>query len=255
MVRPMTGQLRQMALYEPLNTLKPLSENLWIVDGPVVKMSLLGVKFPFPTRMTVIRLKTGQLWCHSPTVLTPGLEAELGKLGPVTYLIAPNKLHYVHLPNWRQKYPNSLTWAADGVTERAAQHGISIQVDAQLRESEPAPWADEIEACHFRGQFMEEVIFFHRPSRTLIVTDLIENFEPNRVPLWLRIPLRLAGNLAPHGKAPLDLRLTFLRNKSQLRQQRHQLLDWHPQRIVLAHGALIENNAVENLERAFRWLG
>lgn len=244
----------QMAPYEPLNTLKSLSENLWIVDGPVVKMSLLGVKFPFPTRMTVIRLNTGQLWCHSPTLLTPALQAQLKDLGAVTHLIAPNKLHYIHLPDWKQIYPHATTWAAAGVVERAAKHGISIEVDAPLAESEPVPWEDEIEQCHFRGQFMEEVIFCHRPSQTLIVTDLIENFEPNRVPPWLRIPLKLAGNLAPHGKAPLDLRLTFFRNKPELRQKRQQLLDWRPQRIILAHGAIIEDDAVGELERAFCWL-
>ena len=31
------------------------------------------------------------------------------------------------------------------------------------------------------GSVMNEAVFLHRPSRTLILTDLIENFEPHRV--------------------------------------------------------------------------
>jgi hypothetical protein len=50
------------ALYEPVNTLKPVAPALWIVDGPVVRMAAgLGLSAPFPTRMTVVRLPDGTL--------------------------------------------------------------------------------------------------------------------------------------------------------------------------------------------------
>ena len=58
-----------MTGYEPLNVLKPVVEDLWIVDGP--RISFYGA--PFPTRMTVIRLGSGDLFLHSPTAPTPEL--------------------------------------------------------------------------------------------------------------------------------------------------------------------------------------
>ncbi|MFB2938247.1 hypothetical protein ACE1B6_23620 [Aerosakkonemataceae cyanobacterium BLCC-F154] len=60
-------------LYEPIATLKPVDENIWIVDGPIVRMAMYGTSIPFPTRMTIVRLNNGDLWCHSPIELTQKL--------------------------------------------------------------------------------------------------------------------------------------------------------------------------------------
>lgn len=60
------------------------------------------------------------------------------------------------------------------------------------------------------GSFLTEVEFFHRPSRTLVLTDLIENFEPDKlgsaVMRWLTW---IGGVLDPDGQMPRDMRLTF----------------------------------------------
>ena len=52
-------------LYRPLHTLKPFGNNIWIADGGIVRMAFpLGLSIPFSTRMTVIRLADGGLWCQ-----------------------------------------------------------------------------------------------------------------------------------------------------------------------------------------------
>ncbi|MBD1917252.1 MULTISPECIES: hypothetical protein [Cyanophyceae] len=66
-----------LTLYEPINTLKLIADGIWIVDGPIVKMAMYGTAIPFTTRMTVVRLDNGGLWCHSPIELTPTLKAEI----------------------------------------------------------------------------------------------------------------------------------------------------------------------------------
>ena len=53
-------------LYQPLNTLKPVADDIWIADGDVTWMNMGILRAPFSTRMTVIRLQDGGLWCHSP---------------------------------------------------------------------------------------------------------------------------------------------------------------------------------------------
>ena len=58
---------RPVPIYEPLYILKPISENIWIVDGDLIEMDVVLTKLPFSTRMTVIKLANGQLWCHSPS--------------------------------------------------------------------------------------------------------------------------------------------------------------------------------------------
>ena len=70
-----------LATYPPLNTLKRVAENIWIVDGPVIRFGFPWPKFPFPTRVTVIRLGAADLFIHSPTPLTPSLRAKIEGAG------------------------------------------------------------------------------------------------------------------------------------------------------------------------------
>lgn len=244
-----------MELYEPLNTLKPVGEDLWVVDGPVVRMSYLGGSFPFPTRMAVVCLERGGLFLWSPTAPTESLRARIDDLGPVRHLVSPNKLHYAHIAAWKRAYPDATAWASPGVRERAASQGVDVTFDADL-DGEPDPaWREDLDQLVFRGsRLLEEVVFFHRKTRTVILADLIENFEPGklgRVHGWL---VRLAGAADPDGKSPMDLRITYWGRKRAARGCLARLLAWEPERVIIAHGRHYEERGAEELRRAFRWL-
>lgn len=244
-----------MQLYDPINQLKPFGPEIWIADGPIVRMALYGAKVPFPTRMTLVQLENGGLWCHSPTELTPELKFQVDALGPVEHVVSPNKIHYAHIQAWKEAYPDASAWASPGVRDRANQQKIMTHFDADLDDNPPADWRTELDQVIFRGsRFMDEVVFFHRPSKTLILTDLIENFELNKVSPAMGILIRIGGHFDPDGKTPLDLRATFWGNKAQARVGLAQLLAWEPERIILAHGRCYEGNAIAELNRAFRWL-
>lgn len=242
-------------LYEPINVLKPVADNIWLVDGGIVEMAMYGTKVPFPTRMTLVRLSNQELWCHSPIQLTPALKAQIDALGTVRHLVSPNKIHYANLDAWAKAYPEAIAWASPGVRDRAAQQNIPVQFDADLGDEPPASWQADLDQLIFRGsRFMDEVVFFHRASATLILADLIENFEADQVSPWLRWLLKLAGNLDPDGKAPLDLRVTFWGQKQQARRSFAKMLQWHPEKIILSHGRWYDRNGTAELRRAFRWL-
>ena len=51
-------------LYEPLNAYKPVAADIGVVDGPFEYLTMAGVRLPLPftTRMTVVRLRNGDLW-------------------------------------------------------------------------------------------------------------------------------------------------------------------------------------------------
>ncbi|NEP05693.1 MAG: DUF4336 domain-containing protein [Okeania sp. SIO2G4] len=243
-------------LYEPINIPKIVDENIWIVDGGIVTMAMYGTRIPFPTRMTIVRLKNGELWCHSPIELTPKLKAEIDKLGLVRHLISPNKIHYTYIHNWAKAYPEATAWASPGVLERAAQQKIEVTFHTFLADEAPVEWSEEIAQLIFRGsRFMDEVVFFHRQSSTLILTDLIENFELNKVSKKFGFLIKLIGCAAPNGKTPLDLRVTFWGRKNQARDCFKQMLKWEPQKIILSHGKWYEKNGTAELNRAFAWLG
>lgn len=245
----------EIELYEPINTLKSVDENIWIVDGPIVRMAMYGTRIPFPTRMTIVRLSNGQLWCHSPTELTQELKTQIDKLGSVRHLVSPNKIHYAHIGTWHKAYPEAIAWASPDVRDRAIEQKIDVAFHADLEDKPPSEWAVDIDQLIFRGsRFMDEVVFFHRQSSTLILTDLIENFELNKLSSKYRWLVKLAGNFDPDGKTPLDLRMTFWGNKNQARHCLKQMLQWEPKKVILAHGRWYENNGTAQLHRAFRWL-
>jgi hypothetical protein len=244
------------ALYEPINTLKPIAPELWIVDGPIVRMAApLGTSAPFPTRMTLARLPDGALWCHSPVAPDAALFEAVDALGPVRHLVSPNKLHYAHIAAWKQRYPQAIAWASPGVRERAAGQRIEAHFDAELEDAAPPAWAGSLDQLRFKGsRAIEEVVFLHRPSATLILADLIENFEAGRLDAPMRWIARLGGVLAPNGKMPLDMRLTYLGHRAEARACIERMLGWQPQRIVLAHGRCFMEHGEAELRRAFAWL-
>jgi hypothetical protein len=177
--------------YEPLDTLKPWGDGIWLIDGPAIRF----YGMPFSTRATVVQLKNGNLWVHSPTRLTEGLRAGLDALGPVRHLVAPNAFHFAHIADWQAAWPKAKSWAAPGAVERAAKNGLSLSFDRELRAGEAeGPWAGQIEQLIVAGsKVLREAVFFHNESRTLILTDLIENFETAKLPVWMRPLIWIAG--------------------------------------------------------------
>jgi Domain of unknown function (DUF4336) len=243
-----------LATYAPLNTLKRVADNLWIVDGPVIRFGFPWPKMPFPTRMTVVRLSAGDLFVHSPTPLTPSLRAEIEPAGRVRYIVGPNRIHYWWIPEWKAAFPNAGIYLAPRIKEQARAR---VAFDSlPLHTASGYPWDAEIATLPIVGSYMTEVEFFHRASRTLILTDLIENFEPQKVGgFFLRLLMWVGGVSPPYGGLARDLRLTFTwRHKRELRAAVETMLGWNPERIIFAHGRWHQTNGAAELRRTFAWL-
>lgn len=244
-------------LYQPINVLKPVADDLWIIDGPLVRMAVGPTSIPFPTRAVVIRLSSGGLWVHSPTAELPEpLCDALDQLGPVSHLISPNALHYAGVPVWRARWPDAIAWSSPGVEKRARSQNIDVRFDRALDDQPPDEWSSSIDQLIFRGsRWIEEVVFLHRPSRTLLLADLIENFELDKVHGSIfKALLRAIGACHPDGRAPLDFRATFVGRKDQARASFERMRAWEPERVIMAHGRWYERDGGAELDRAFRWL-
>ncbi|BCH33916.1 hypothetical protein MesoLjLc_58460 [Mesorhizobium sp. L-8-10] len=239
-------------VYPPLNTLKPVAQDIWIVDGPAIRFGPPMLKMSFPTRMTVIRLAGNALFVHSPTTLAPQLKTEMDGLGNPAWIVGPNRIHYWWIPEWRNTYPGAAVFLAPRIREQAGDH-IDFPTD-ELKGATGHPWDDAIATLPVAGSYMTEFVFFHRASRTLVLTDLIENFEPERLGYGARWLAWAGGVLDPDGQMPRDMRLTFSRQREELRQAVGTMIGWQPDRVILAHGRWYERDAVEELRRAFRWL-
>ncbi|MBU2711035.1 DUF4336 domain-containing protein [Zooshikella harenae] len=225
-----------------------IAENIWLCDGEDVNF----YGFSYSTRMTIIRLPNNQLWIHSPIRLNESLQQALKELGEVRYLIAPNKLHHLFLSDWVAAYPKALTFG----THEVCKKRDDISFTAELTDTPETHWQQEIDQTIFHGSpAMEEAVFYHKPSKTLIVTDLIENFDPDHFSRWQRAIARFTGVLAPHGKMPADWRLSFsFGSKQQALQSLDLILSWDIKTIILAHGECIFQDARAFLIESFKWL-
>ncbi len=244
---------RRDPTYPPLHTLKPVAEDVWIVDGPIIHFGAPWPKMPFPTRMTIVRLPGNELFLHSPISFDDKLAREIADIGRPAWIVGPNRLHYWWIPDWHAAFPAAAVHLAPGVTEQAGTRiGFAFH---PLTPGATFPWDGGIATLPVAGGYMTEFVFFHRASRTLIVTDLIENFESDKLDsLLMRCLTRLGGVLDPDGQMPRDMRLSFARRKPELRHAIETMIGWAPERVILAHGRWYERNGTAELRRAFRWL-
>ncbi len=227
--------------------LTEIDRDIWIAEGPSV--SFFG--FPYPTRMTLVRLSDGGLWLCSPIELTDALAGEIKALGPVRHLVSPNKIHHLFLGQWAQAGPEAKLWASPGLARRRRD----LSFDGELGDAAEPAWESDIDQLIFRGSFaLEEVVFFHRASRSAIITDLVQKFDPATQRGWRGLLMRLDGLVGPEGSTPRELRLTFW-NRRAAREALRKALGWNPQRLIIAHGQWVRENGREALARSLSWIG
>jgi len=227
--------------------LHPIGHDLWLAEGPVVRFLRF---FPYPTRMAVIRLRDGGLFVWSPIELQEDLAKEVESLGPVRDLVAPNALHHLSLAQWAERFPGARLHAAPDLAKKRPD----LTFETELSDRPDPAWAEDIDQVVFRGsRFLEEVVFFHRRSRTALVTDLIQRFDPEQLHGLVRVVMRLWGLVGENGSTPREWKASFL-DRGPAREALQRALAWDPARLVIAHGRLPEEHGREALARGLRWL-
>lgn len=224
--------------------LRELAPDLWVTEQP---LRFLGIEMG--TRMSAIRLHSGALFLHSPVRLDPELRKELDALGPVRFAVAPNRYHHLFAGDTLAAYPDVELYAAPGLPERRRD----LTFHAVLSDAPPPGWAGEIDQLWFRYMsLLNEVIFFHRASRTLLLTDLSANFRAP-VPLSTRLFLAAFGR-PPDSFGPTRLERWFTRDRSAARAAMEKILAWDFDRVVVAHGEVLETGGPAALRAGYDWL-
>ncbi len=223
--------------------MQQLHSDLWISDSP---LRFLGLEVG--ARMTVMRLPGPKLLLHSPIAATADLVREVKALGPVAYLVAPNRLHHRFVGEWQRACPDAPIYVAPGLDTKRADLAI-----AGVLADEPEPgWKGVVDQVLLGGfPFANEVVFFHRPSATLIATDLAFNVGPGSPPLT-RLAFRLGG---AYGRlSPTLLERLLVRDRAAFRHSLERILEWPFDRVVVAHGEVSEKGGREELVRGYSWL-
>jgi hypothetical protein len=219
-----------------------VADGVWVADAP---FSFFGVRLG--TRMTVVRLRDGGLFVHSPVSLTPALRAEVDALGSVRHIVAPNIAHHLYVGEWKEAYPDALLHAALGLAKRRKDLAIDHELRGQVHDA----WRADLDATFIEGSMVNETVFLHRPSRTLVVSDAIQNFDSSP-DLPTRLYFKLMGM---HGKRSVSrLIRPFHRDRKAVRRSLDEILRWDFDRLVPCHGDIIETGGKDALVEAYTWL-
>ena len=228
----------------PTPRLQPIADELW---GATHDLMMGGVMH-FPGRMTVARLHTGELWLCSPIPIDDTLAEELAALGPVAHIVAPNRLHHLHLRGAIDRYPEATVWAAPGLPDKRKD----IAFAAVLHDDTQAPWDDELPHVFLAGSpWMNEVVFWHRASRSLVLTDLMFNLHEVRG--WFtKLVLRMVRAYRRPGQSRM-VRVTT-RDKDAFAKSLRRMMAWEIDRIVVAHGEIVADDPKATLAGALAWV-
>jgi hypothetical protein len=198
-------------------------------------------------RMTVIRLADGGLFLHSPVPLDDAIRQALDREGRVEFLIGPSKVHHFYLGDYARAYPDALLCGAPGLSEKRKDLDFNWVID----DAVAPPWGDEIQMRLFRGApLMNEVVFFHPATRTLLLTDLAFNVPPDGggARLFHRL-VGATGRFGPH----VGIRLG-IRDRRAARAALEAILAWDFDRVVVTHGDVLESGGRSALREAFAFL-
>ncbi|MCL2491017.1 MAG: hypothetical protein FWF36_09935 [Propionibacteriaceae bacterium] len=227
----------------PDASVAPFGEGIWTVDGP----QALDMGLTFTTRMAIIKAPGDGLWICDPVSVNDATRAQIDALGPVECLVTSTQRHIWRLETWHQMYPKAKLWTCGNVPKRLR----TLPYDGVVGDE---PLWDGIQQVKFGGnRLLAEAWFFHEESRTLIVGDLLQANLPLPGHPISNLVFRLAGGAGPSAQVGRDLKMTFT-DKAAARRSLARVMDWDFNRLILAHGPLVTDDAKTHLASAFTWL-
>jgi len=222
-----------------------IKDQIWILEYPIrfAGLNVFG-------RMTIVKLDGGDLLIHDPCEFSDLVMREIDAIGEVKYIVAPGSYHHLFVTDFQQKYPNAETFICPGLERKRPD----IKFEWILGNKPDHRWANIFDLVVIQGtKYMWEVAFFHKPSKTLILVDLLENFgddfkHPTSLLLrfWWKVVYRMWNN----PKAAPEYQMGWGK-KDIVKEGLNKILSWKAKRVILAHGELIESDVSNVLGSAW----
>lgn len=220
--------------------LRQLDQALWAAEDT---LKLPGIHFP--VRSPVVRLQGGGLLLFSPLPSVEQVAGEIRALGEVRAIVAPNLMHHLGLAPAVRLFPGARVYGPRGLREKRAD----VTFAGALDDAPDPLWSAEIDQVAVGGMpRLDEVAFFHRPTKTLFLWDLCFHItQSDHFPT--RLLMRLNGAYGRFG--PTRVARSLMRDRAAVGAAVKRMLAWAPERIVVAHGDVVERGGQAALESAF----
>lgn len=229
--------------------LREIDRDIWVGEQPLKYFGL-----DVGTRMTVIRMNNGELVIISPIQSDELFIHQLNQIGQVTYIICPNLYHHLFVTDFQKVYPEAKLWATSGLETKRPD----IQID-KIISDEQNKVLDEIDCLLFNGfktlalsgaSLLNEWVFFHRNSRSLILTDTAFHFDESFA-MTTQLTARIMGGYKQLRPSLLEKLATT--EKDRVKQSVRRVLAWDFERVIMAHGSIIEKDGKRRFKEGYEW--
>lgn len=202
--------------------------------------------------MTVIRLPNHDLVVISPIQVNNATVSQMDEIGTVRHIIAPNLYHYLFASNFKRLYPNATFWAVPGLETKKTD----LAIDQIIPPDANCLW-DGLESVFFDGfrtlglkgvDALNECVFFHGTSRSLILTDTAIYFDEN-FPVITQLAARVLGGY--NRLAPSLLERIATTEKEKVRGSVEKILKWDFERVIMAHGTIVEQDGKTQFKQGY----
>lgn len=201
-----------------------------------------------PARMSALPLAAGRLALISPVPIDDAIAAQIAALGEVAYLIAPNLLHHMYLADAQRRYPHARVLAPAALRSKRPD----LRIDMALEESLPDELTHAVDVRLVAGApALDEFVFFHRATRTLVVTDLVFNIREPRG--WFAHLLFFLAGTRKRFAASRAIRF-MIKDRTRAAASLHEILALPFETLVMAHGSIVQTEARARLSQALAWL-
>lgn len=209
-----------------------------------------------------VKLSSGALAVFSPVSLTPEVRETVESLGGnVKYIAALDLQHHLHVTSWKNAFPQAEILAPEGLWEKR-QSNLEFK-DTMFqhvfkKDEGPKKISDEFDADfeteYVDGHGSRELVFLHRPSRTVIEADLLFNLPANEQysksedgrPLnfltRLVLPLLTIGNPAT-GQRRFAWYILSSADRAAFTRSMKRIAGWDFDRLIPCHGDVVETGA------------
>jgi hypothetical protein len=159
--------------------IRDVTPNITTLSVPFLRFGHLKIG----GRGTIVKMATGSLAVFSPVALTPDVKSKVSSLGTVKYIVAPDFEHHIFLKPWALEYPQAEVIGMEGLPEKREadpdtkgtkfSHVFSPSNKGDMQISPEFDKEFDYEYIHSHQN--KELVFLHKPSRTMIEADFIFN--------------------------------------------------------------------------------
>ncbi|KIX92896.1 uncharacterized protein Z520_11372 [Fonsecaea multimorphosa CBS 102226] len=223
-------------------------------------------------RGTLVKLQTGNVAVFSPVALTPDVKAKVTSMGPIKYIVAPDIEHHIFISTWAKEYPEAEVIGMEGLPEKRegdpATKGTKFvhvfsaknKLDMHITPEFDAEFSYE----YFHSHTNKELVFLHKPSRTMIEADLLFNLPATEQysktgthPNSGILTKLFAGIMNTKGEMTWQKRFLWYaaggKDRKGFAESAKRIKSWDYDRVIPCHGDVIETGGKAIVDRATAW--